>query len=83
MKIVWSDAAIGRMTAPGRYVAPARFGTDPNSADESWSVVLEFEKLDRGTARFLVETAPHHLLQSGVTFEMYAGRTLAAIVSVI
>lgn len=83
VKIVWGDIATGRITAPGRYVAPARFIAAADPADESWSVVLEFEELDRGTASFLVEAAPHHLLQSSVTFEMYAGRSLAATVTVL
>ncbi len=83
VKIVWSDIAIGKMKVPGRYIAPARLEADTNPADESWSVVLEFEELDRGTARFLVDEAPHHLLKSGVTFEMYAGRSLAATVTVL
>ncbi|MGF9564941.1 hypothetical protein [Neorhizobium sp. JUb45] len=83
VKILWSEIAAGRMTVPGCYTAPARFQSDPDPADEGWSVVLEFEELDRGTARFLVDEAPHHLLRSGVTFEMYAGRSLAVTVTVL
>ncbi|MBB3410216.1 hypothetical protein FHT87_004148 [Rhizobium sp. BK316] len=81
--IVWSDIARDKIVAPGRYVAPAKFGADPDWPQTAWSIVLEFSELSHGTARFLVDDAPHHLLQRGATFEMYDGRKLSAKVRVL
>lgn len=83
VEIVWSDLAIGKIEAPGRYVAPAKFEADVNWPDTAWSVVLEFTQLGRGTARFLASDAPHYLLKRGSTFQMYAGAALSATVRVL
>jgi hypothetical protein len=74
VEISWSREAAEVISAPGRYVA---------TSGSAWSVVLEFEELRHGTAHFLVNEAPHELIESGVTFEMYAGKTLAATVKVL
>jgi hypothetical protein len=83
VEIVWSDFASGKIEAPGRYVAPAKFEADTNWPDDAWSVVLEFTQIGRGTARFLADDAPHHLLKRGVIFQMYAGPTLSATVKIL
>jgi hypothetical protein len=83
VEISWSREAAKVMSAPGRYVAPATFPSERDTSGSAWSVVLEFEELHHGTARFLVNEAPHELIESGVTFEMYAGKTLAATVKVL
>ncbi len=81
--IVWSDIVRDKIVAPGRYAAPAKFGADPDWPQIAWSIMLEFSELSRGTARFLVDDAPHHLLQPGATFEMYHGGKLSAKVRVL
>ncbi len=83
VEIRWSDAIAEKIVVPGRHVQPAKFPAHVYSSDETWSVVLEFDEPTNGTACFLAPSAPHHLLKSGVTFQMFAGPTLTATVSVL
>ena len=54
-----------------------------------WSVVLEFPEslnqpiMTKGTIRFLVDEAPHHLLKPGTQFEVYEGRKVVAVIEVM
>lgn len=83
VEIIWSDVIAKKIVVPGRYVQPAKFPAHVYSSDDTWSVVLEFTEPTNGTACFLAPSAPHHLLKSGVTFQMFEGRTLTATVSVL
>ena len=82
----------GRSSLPNgtRYATIARFADDgPDWPDGAWTVVLDFEQSPFeagsptvGTAQFLMDTAPHGKLKSGVAFELYEGLRKVAIVDI-
>ncbi len=69
-----------------RYVTIARFADDgPEWPNGAWSIVLDFDlppvqqgNPSRGTASFLMETAPQDRLYRGATFELCEGRRKVA-----
>lgn len=83
----------GRDALPdgNRYVTIARFPEDgPQWPDGAWSVVLDFDVApvdqgspSRGSASFLMDTAPQDRLRSGARFELCEGRRKVADVRIL
>lgn len=85
--VEWVVGPDGRIPAPSRHVTMATFAGYDDTAG-AWSIVLEFSEVPsteptRATARFLVPKGPVERLQPGVEFEMRAGFTVTARVTVI
>jgi len=88
--IEWMAAAEGGRKAPPTgegpdYMTTARFGawTGNMPGEANFTLVAELvEKADayhwRAKVAFLVDEAPHHLLQPGAKFEFYEGRRCVA-----
>lgn len=84
VEIHWAEWKVPRIEAPGRYVAPAKFEQDAATwPNDVWSIVLEFEEIGNGTARFLAEEAPHQRLKRGIMFEMYEGPKMSAKINIL
>jgi hypothetical protein len=93
-KVTWVPADQGGRSAlptATRYINISRFPEDPPSwPDGSWSIVLEFDtppsaqgSPSLGTARFLVDEAPHERLQRGRSFDVFEGTRHTATVELL
>lgn len=88
--IEWITAAEGGRNAPptgegSAYMAPARFGAWARNipGEATFTLIAELvEKVDsyhwKAKVAFLVNEAPHQLLQRGAKFEFYEGRRCVA-----
>jgi len=73
------------------YITISRFSDDgPKWPDGAWSVGVRFDEPPRsqgtpshGTARFMMEDAPHERLQPGTRFELFDGPQKTADVEVL
>jgi hypothetical protein len=79
-----SESEGGRKQLPSghRYSTVVRFPDGQDASEHSWSIVAELlgEPAQTSSARvyFLADTAPHHLLKSGITFELLEGNRVVA-----
>jgi hypothetical protein len=84
-----SEAEGGRKNLPTslRYTTVARFSSQKEWPNNAWSIVAEFSELptfdSAARVKFLVDEAPHELLQTGATFELLEGHKVVATVQVL
>ena len=93
VRVTWAQRKGGSTQPPPvtRYADIARFPDDgPAWPDGAWTVVLDFPTppADQdgpivGTARFLMDDAPHSGLRPGAVFDLYRGLTYVATVEVL
>lgn len=87
-RITWlSPEESGRRQPPSgsRYSAPARFeGQAAGAEGANWSLVVDLMSHPPGSTdwiaevRYLVDEAPHELLQLAARFELYEGKKCVA-----
>lgn len=88
VNVEWKGIKAAKLPVGNQYITVAKF--DKNWLKETWSIVLEFDEPpssqgnpSKGWAHFLMPNAPINKLISGAVFELYEGKNITAIVTVI
>jgi len=86
--IRWVPASRGGRSKPPMdstgYCTPVRFESDPQESRGAWSlrileaIELKGNEVIDAKVKFLVEDAPHELLQEGERFELMEGKKVVA-----
>lgn len=87
VKLKWAKGAASAVKVC--YQGLSKFKGDNDAQKGTWRIVIEFEepvsfkKPMKGTARFLVDEAPHENLKKGVSFELHNSLKKLADVEVL
>jgi hypothetical protein len=85
--ISWIPAKKGGRSVPPAgpaYMTVARFEGDPTWPTDAWTLNVKFIETYQGgqytfaDVAFLVDEAPHHVIDTDARFELYEGRKMVA-----